>query len=183
MSQKELGRIVRKRKEGCEWSVILPEIAQLRLSAEGSGIPIALKITKTAPMAVRIATEGEPAFGTIIKQEVNVWDKFNLSLNSLAEKVGLSGPRTLALIYALDLQNDPACFHRLSKGKLSMKGYSKVALDALREAVADGKADEAWREHGPQLSGRRKGKARCRLNSHGSGPGGNVLVFGRMRSP
>src|SRR5206468_1686520 len=95
---KELSSAIRKRRKGEDWSVILPEIAQLRLSTEGSGIPITLRITKTAPAAVRIAAPGEPAFGTVIKHEINVWDKFNLSLSSLAEELELSSSRTLALI-------------------------------------------------------------------------------------
>ncbi len=131
VSQKELARIVRQRKNGQDWAIVLPEIAQLRLSTKGSGIPINLKIVKNASVAVRIAADGEAVVGTIIKQEVNVWDKFNLSLSDLAEKLELSSPRTLALVYELRLQDDPKCFHRLSKGSVSLKGYSKTALGCI----------------------------------------------------
>ncbi len=157
VSQKELDAVVKRRRKGAEWSVILPEIAQLRLATEGGGLPITMKISKNAPVSVSIAKDGEPAVGTLVKLEVNIWDKYNLGLADLAGKLGTSTMRTLALVRELGLQADKDCFHLLTKGKSTFKGYSKPALDRLRAAVAEGRTEEAWAKQDPHLSGKKKG--------------------------
>jgi hypothetical protein len=43
-----------------------------------------MRISKDAPAAVRIAKLGEDAVGSLLKQEVNLWDKFNMSHIDLA---------------------------------------------------------------------------------------------------
>jgi hypothetical protein len=97
---------IARRRHDEAWEVILPEVTQLRLSTDGSGVPISIRISKDAPAAVRIAKPGEDAVGSLFKQEVNLWDKFNMSRDDLAEKLALSRPRTHALIYELAIQDD-----------------------------------------------------------------------------
>lgn len=147
VSERELLSAVAKRRKGVDWEVIFPEVAQLKLTTEGSGIPISMKITKDGPIAVRVAKPGEEVVGTLVKQEVNLWDVFTLSRNDLAEKLSLSGPRTHALIYELELQKDPSCYRELKKKSLIFKGYSKKALDNLREAKESVNMDEVWQRH------------------------------------
>jgi hypothetical protein len=152
----EVRRAVARRRRGRDWAVIFPEVGQLRLSTDGSGIPIQMRISKDATLAVRVAKPGEPVVGTLLKQEVNVWDKFNLNLSQLAEKLGVTAPRVLALIYDLKLQENADCFHLLQKGKIKLKGYSPLALETLRAAIAEGRLDLAWEHHRSHLAGRRK---------------------------
>ena len=144
VSEHELASAVSKRRRGEEWSVILPEVAQLRLDTEGSGIPISMRIAKDAPVAVRVAKPGEEVVGTLIKQEINLWDVFTLSRDDLATKLGISGPRTHALIYELRIQDDPTCYRQLKKKSLVFKGYSKKALDLLRQALETVDLNEIW---------------------------------------
>lgn len=155
VSERELSNAVRKRRRGSEWDIILPEIAQLKMTTEGTGIPLVVRISKDASIAVRVARPGETIVGTLLKQEINIWDKYNLGLNNLAEKLGLTTMRALALIYDLDLQNDPEAYHVLQKGKTKLKGYSKKALDVLREAVAAGRHEGAWSRQRYRLTRRK----------------------------
>jgi hypothetical protein len=53
------------------WEVVLPEVTRLRISIDGSGVPISTRISKDAPAAVRIARPGEDGVGSPLKQEVN----------------------------------------------------------------------------------------------------------------
>jgi hypothetical protein len=157
VSQHELIAAVKKRRKGQEWAVILPEVAQLKLSTDGSGIPITMRISKDAPIAVRVAKPGEEVVGMLVKQEINLWDVFNMSRDDLAEKLGLTGPRTHALIYELKLQDDPAAYRELQKRKTVFKGYSKKALDLLRDAKDRLNLEEVWQRHKPRLvPGRRR---------------------------
>ena len=134
-----------RRRHGDDWSVILPEIAQLKLDTQGGGIPIFLRIKKDADIAVRVAKDNEPVIGTLIKQEVNIWDKYNLGRDDLAKKLGISGPKTSALMLELKIQDDPECFKVLRRKSTTFKGYSKKALERLQSAMATGiDVDAMW---------------------------------------
>lgn len=89
-------------------------------------------------MAVRVAKDDEPVVGTLIKQEINIWDKYNLGRDDLAKKLGLSGPKTSALILELGLQEEQDCFKVLRRKSSTFKGYSKAALDRLQDALRQG---------------------------------------------
>lgn len=119
---------MKRRRHGEAWDLILAEVTQFRLSTDGSGIPISMRISKDASLAVRVAKPGEEVVGTLLKQEVNVWDKFNMTRNDLAEKLQLSGPRTHALIYELGIQDDPECYRELSGSDRPSRGTALKRL-------------------------------------------------------
>ncbi len=155
-SERDVGQVVKRRRRGDDWTVILPEVARLRLDTTGSGISVNLRIKKDADMAVRVAKPGEPVVGTVIKQDVNIWDKYNMGRDDLAKKIGLSGPRTSALVFELGIQNDDECFKILRRKKSEFKGYSKKALDKIRDALNNGlDVDDVWRKQGHRLGGKR----------------------------
>ena len=148
VTEVELRSAVSRRRRGEDWKVVLPEVAQLKFDTEGEGIPISLRIRKDAELAVRVAKSDEPSVGTLIKQEINIWDKYNLGRDDLAKKLGLTGPRTSALILECRIQDDPESFKVLRRKSTAFKGYSRKALDRLRQAVADGVDVEAvWQKH------------------------------------
>ncbi len=83
-----------------------------------------------------------------IKQEVNIWDKYNLGRDDLAKKLGITGPKTSALILELKIQDDQDCFKVLRRKSTTFKGYSKTALDRLQSAITDGiDVDATWKKH------------------------------------
>lgn len=132
VSEADNAHAMAKRRKRAEWEVILPEIAQLQLTTDGGGIPITMRISKDASVAVRVAKPGEEVPGTVVKQHIDPWDVYTMSRDDLAGKLGLTGPRTHALIYELRIQDDPDCYKELRKKSQVYKGYSKKALDALR---------------------------------------------------
>lgn len=148
VTEGELRKAINRRRRGDDWSVILPEVAQLKLETQGDGIPIFLRIKKDADIAVRVAKDGEPVIGTLIKQEVNIWDKYNLGRDDLAKKLGITGPKTSALIFELKIQDDQDCFKVLKRKSTIFKGYSKKALDKLQSAIDNGiDVDATWKKH------------------------------------
>lgn len=145
VTEAELRKAIIQRRRGDDWSVILPEVAQLKLETQGDGIPIYLRIKKDANISVRVARDGEPVTGTLIKHEVNIWDKYNLGRDDLAKKLGISGPKTSALILELKIQDDQNCFKVLRRKSSTFKGYSKAALDRLQSAIKVGvDVDGVW---------------------------------------
>jgi hypothetical protein len=148
VSEDELERAIAKRRKGTEWSVILPEVAFLRLSTEGDGIPITMKLVKHGEIPVRLARPGVPVEGVVVKQEINPFDKYNLNLDSLAKNVGLTSPKALAVIAELGIQNDPKCFRILKVGRQAWKRYSVKALNMVRTALDNGLDVAAtWKKH------------------------------------
>ena len=157
VTEGELRKVINRRRRRDDWSVILPEVAQLKLETQGDGIPIFLRIKKDAAIAVRVANDGEPVVGTVIKQEVNIWDKYNLGRDDLAKKLGISGPRTSALILELKIQDDQDCFKALQRKSTTFKGYSKKALDKLQSAIDNGiDVDATWAKHRYKLGAKKR---------------------------
>jgi hypothetical protein len=155
----EISAAIARRRKNEDWSVILPEVAQLKLTTDGGGIPVTMKITKDASIAVRVAKPGEEVAGTVIKQQIDPWDVYTLSRDDLAKKIGLTGPKTHALIYELNLQSDPDCYKELRKKSLVFRGYSKKTLDLLRKAKSSLDIDEVWQRQRHRLGAKGATKA------------------------
>jgi hypothetical protein len=85
----------------------------------------------------------------IAVKRVNELGWYSLNLTALADKIKLSGPRTLALIKHLKLQDDEDAFKEITIGSSKFKRYSPKALDALSEAVKTVDMDAVWKEHRP----------------------------------
>lgn len=157
VSETELSRAITRRRKGEDWKVIFPEIAQLILDTHGEGIPISLRIKKDAKLAIRVAKNGEPAIGTLIKHEVNIWDKYNMGRNDLAKKLKLTGPKVSALIVELKIQEDPECYKILKRKSSTFKGYSKKALELMQKALSEGiDIDAVWGKHGHLFGAKKK---------------------------
>jgi hypothetical protein len=123
VSETDISAAIAKRRKQAEWEVILPEVAQLRLTTDGGGIPITMRISKDAPVAVRVAKLGEEVSGTVIKQHIDPWDVYTMSRDDLALKIGLTRPRTHALIYELKLQEDSECYKELRADHSTEAGF------------------------------------------------------------
>ena len=158
-SESDVCRAIKRRRKGDDWSIILPEVARLHLDTTGNGIPIYIRIKKDAELGVRIAKDGEPIVGTLIKQEINIWDKYNMGRDDLARNLGISGPRTSAIVLELGIQEDANCFKVLRRKKSEFKGYSKAALDRIRKALDNGLDVEAvWAKHRHRFGATAEGK-------------------------
>ena len=156
-SEHDVQKAVRRRRKGEEWAIILPEVAQLRFDTEGDGTPFHLRIKRDAQIGVRIAKDGESVSGIVVKQEINIWDKYNLGRDDLAKKLQLTGPRTSAILFELGIQDDPECFKILRRKKSEFKGYSKKALNQIREALSGGlDVEDVWQKQKHHFRSRRR---------------------------
>lgn len=152
ISELQIEEAISKRRASEEWDVILPEISQLRLSTDGSGIPITMRIAKEASLSFKIARPGDIIEGTLLKQEIDPWTVFTLGRDDLAKKLGISGPKTHALIYELDIQSKQDCYRELKRKSQTYKGYSMKALTLLQEALTTVNIEQIWQKHKSKLS-------------------------------
>lgn len=136
INEQEIEDAIQQRRNKGDWAIILPEVVQLDLTANGTGVPVFFKISKNSPVGLKIAKPGEEVVGTLVKQEVDLWDVFNLTLNDIKAKLGLNQFETQALIYDLGIKNNQDLYRELRRHSQTIKGYSKKALDLMRDELS-----------------------------------------------
>jgi hypothetical protein len=140
---------------GEDWREVFPGAASIDLTSSGEGARIELRIVKKEGVPTMLVPEGTAGASVVAVKRVNELDYYNLSARVLAEKVGLSPPRSTALIRYLRLEDDAEYYKRIVVGKVPFKRYSVKALDRMKQALGEVSMDEVWRTHRPR---RRAGK-------------------------
>jgi hypothetical protein len=69
---------------------------------------------------------------------------YNLGRDTLAEKVGLKGMMTSALIWHLKLQDDPDCHKEIVIGSSRFHRYSMNAAEKIKEALKTVDVTAVW---------------------------------------
>lgn len=155
MTEGELRKAINRRRRGDAWSVILPEVAQLKLETQGDGIPIYFRIKKDAAISVRVAKDGEAVAGTVIKQVYDWFDKYNLSITDLAKKLNLTVPKVRAYLFELNLWSDSEMYGEKKIKSQPYRQYTKKALDALRDLINQISFEDIWRKYGKKALGKK----------------------------
>jgi hypothetical protein len=145
----ELDGVLKRIANGQSWNHIFPRIASLQFNTAGEGIPFHLRITKKEGIPVHLVPEGAPGGAVVAIKRVDELGYYTLGLNQVAEKVGLSPQRTLAVIRRLRLQADKEFFRPIQIGKSEFKRYSIKAVDKIREELPSLDLDAVWREYRP----------------------------------
>lgn len=154
VTEPELARAIAKRRKGKEWDVILPEVAQLRITTEGGGIPISLRITRDQDgLPIRFAQDGEQGIAVI---ERDWFTKYNLSLHDIAKKVQLTMPKVRAYMFELNIWEDPEMYGIKKIKSQTYKRYTKKALDAIRLEMTKTTAAKIWKKHGDAVMGKKE---------------------------
>lgn len=143
----EINKLIKEIKTGRTWQQIFPGIASLQLSTEGNGINVDIRITKKEGEKVHLVPEGTPGATVLAVKRVNELDYYSLSRNDLASKIGLTGPRTTALIDHLKLQENPDYFKIIKIKSSEFKRYSQKALDKLKKQLPKVDMDEIWKKY------------------------------------
>ena len=161
MTNAELEVAVENLAAAESWRTVFPEIARIEFTSAGDGIAVGFKVVKETPEAIpmRILKPGEAgdAHGVIIHREVNLFDKFNMGLGQVAKHLGITGPRTLAMIREYGIGADADSFRELTVGSQIYKRYSKKALDYLRSKLTT--VEACWEKQRKALSERKKSAA------------------------
>jgi hypothetical protein len=133
--------------KGQVWAEVFPGAASISFTTNGAGQPFNLRITKKEGIPVQLVPEGTPGASVVAVKRVNELDFYNLGRDQLAEKVGLSGPKTSAAIWHLKLQEDTECFKQLTIGRSKFNRYSQKAIDRIKEALINSPIDEMWKKY------------------------------------
>jgi len=152
-SELEVNALARKVKEGKTWQELFPGISTLRVSAEGDGINVAIRITRRDGDAVHIVPEGTPGATVLAVRKVDQLGFYSLGLHAVAEKVSLSPPRALAVVKELKLQESDDYFKDFKVDSQRFKRYSAKAVEKIKEELPKLDMDAVWERQKP--TGRR----------------------------
>lgn len=141
---RRLGELISK---GTQWEQVFPGVASIELTATGTGPSLDLRLSKKEGVPTQLVPEGTPGASVVAVHKVDSLGFYNLGRDQLAEHIGLTGPKTTALIRHLKLQEDPDCFKRITIGKSSFDRYSQKAIHCLNEALKAVKVEEVWAEY------------------------------------
>lgn len=158
-SASELKAALSKLASGTTWQDVFPGVAAISFSTESQGPTLSLRIVKREGIPVSLVPEGTPGASVIAVRRVNELDYYSLGLNQLAEKAGLTSPKTLAVIRHLRLQENSDYFKEIQIGRQCHKRYSAKCISEIQMALASDGFDlgVVWQTHG---TARRSGMVR-----------------------
>lgn len=133
--------------QGSSWEMVFPGVAAIELTATGTGPSLDLRISKKEGMPIQLVPEGTPGATVVAVRKVDSLGFYNLGRDQLAKHLGLSGPRTTALIRHTRVQDDAECYRPITIGKALFNRYSHIAIDRLREALNSVKMEDVWAEY------------------------------------
>lgn len=154
-SESHLRKLTKRVSKGESWQDLFPGISGLRLTTEGNGLNVNLRITKSQGEPVHLVPEGTPEAPMIAVRRVDELGYYSLNLTALSSKVNLTVPKTLAVVKCLKLQADSEYFKEFHIGKSRFKMYSPKALDRLKKELPNLDVNEIWNEYKPY--GRKEG--------------------------
>ncbi len=147
-SQSNLNNLADQVKQEKEWYEIFPGAASINLTSDGTGYNLSLRITKKEGIPIHIVPEGTPGAEVIAIKRVNELDFYNLSHTQLAENVGLTSPKTTALVRYLKLKENDKYFKEIKIGKSKFDRYSQKAIHKITEELPKIDIDEIWQKYG-----------------------------------
>jgi len=136
--------------KGRKWQELFPGVAAVEIVTSGTGPSISLHLSKKEGVPTVLVPEGTPGAAVIAVRRVDELGFYNLGRDQVAEHVGLTGPKTTAVIRYLKLEEDSDCFKKLRIGKVEFKRYSQKAVARIKEALGKVSAEEVWRTHRPK---------------------------------
>lgn len=150
ISKRDVDRVERAIKKGGKRKRVFPQLSKLGTEVDGDGVTVKVRFSKTDGMPVRLVGADEKVDAAALR-EVDLQRKYHWSKQDLAEKLGLTQPRCLALRRHLGIDEDDKFRHDFKFQSQVHRQYSDNAYRAMKTALEDGiDMDEIWQRHGPR---------------------------------
>ena len=143
-SDRELEKVCKRLSDGQAWSAVFPGVASINITAEGDGPTLSLRLTKNEGTPVHLLKEGEGAGAVVAVRRVNELDFYSLSATQLAKKVGLTPPKSRAVVDHLSIREDDDCFKEIKIGSMTHARYSPQAIKKMKAALETESIDSIW---------------------------------------
>lgn len=143
-SNLQLRRLGKDLLAGENWSEVFKGVAAVEIAANGTGPSLSLRLSKKGDIPIQLVPEGTPGASVVAVKRVDELGFYNLGAKQLAEKVGLTMPKAVAVVDYLRLRDNPDCYKEFKIGSSLFKRYSQKAIDAIGKALKNESADKIW---------------------------------------
>lgn len=147
-STRKLTRIGTELVSGKRWQDIFPGVSSIEITTTGTGPSLAIRWTKKEGIPIHTVPEGTPGAAVVAIKRVSELDFYNLSVRQMAINVGLTSPKTTAMIRYLKIEENEDYFKRIRIGKAEFKRYSQQAANLISEELPKYSLDEIWKVYG-----------------------------------
>jgi hypothetical protein len=144
-SDSELSSIAKGIVSKIPLAELFPGVFSIDFSFDKEGAKINLRITKKEGIPINIVPEGTPGASVVALKRVNELDYYSLNCTQIAKKIGITLPKTVAIIRYLKIQNDDKYYKEINIGKSRFKRYSNIALQYIKEKIREIDIDEIWK--------------------------------------
>ncbi len=143
-SDADLRRIGKDVSQGKAWANVFRGVAAVEIRADGTGPSLSLRLSKKEGIPIQLVKEGTPGASVVAVKRVDELGFYSLGAKQLAEKVGLTIPKAVAVVDHLGLRDRSNCYKEIKIGKSVFKRYSQKAIDAIRNALKEESAENIW---------------------------------------
>jgi len=153
VNERDVNRVEKGIREGGALDQVFPRLSTLGTTIAGEGSTLTVHFTKRQGAPVTYIAADDPREAAAVR-EVDLQRKYYIPPNKLAERVGLTSPRGVALRRELGIDNDGDCVHEFVFGSQRHKRYSDNALRRMKEGVATLDLDDVWERNKPRRRAR-----------------------------
>jgi len=154
-SDADLRRLGTEVQGGKAWGDVFQGAAAVEITADGTGPSLSLRLSKKEGTPIQLVADGTPGAHVVAVKRVDELGFYNLGAKQLAEKVGLTVPKVVAVVDHLGLRDEQDCYKEFKIGKTAHKRYSQKAVERIKEALKKESPDEIWTKR--RVRARRKG--------------------------
>lgn len=144
-SDRDLRRIATEISKGSAWVDVFRGAAAVEIATDGAGPTLSLRLSKKEGIPIQLVPEGTAGAAVVAVKRVNELDYYSLGAKQLAEKVGLTLPKAVAVVDHLGLRNETECYKESKIGSQTHKRYSPKAIEKIKDALKTQSADAIWR--------------------------------------
>ena len=162
-SNSVLTAVCKRLSDGEGWENIFPGIASIQVSASFDGPTISLRLTKNEGTPVRLVDARGDETVVVGVRKVNELDFYSLGAIQLAQKVGLTPPKSRAVVDHLGIRDDREFFKEIRIGQAKYARYSPKAIKAITGALDAESVDAIWTSY--RQKQKQKQRQRGRLHA------------------
>jgi len=151
VSKNDVDRVQEGVRSGLPIEQVFLKLVMLQSTAGGIGTELVVRMTKKEGAPVRyVSDESIPAAAI---REVDLQKKFHIRSKDLADKLGLTPPRCVALRRHTGIDRNEKVAHVFRFGAQRHLRFSDHAVKLLREALSEVDMAVIWASHAPSASG------------------------------
>lgn len=129
---------------GKDWTEVFSGVAAVEIIADGTGPALSLRLSKKEGIPIQLVPEGTPGASIVAVKRVDELGFYNLGAKQIAEKLGLTMPKAVAVVDHLGIRSKPDYYKEIKIGESVFKRYSQKALETIKTALQRESADEIW---------------------------------------